>query len=40
MMSSGRKAEIIRALFAAYCANDREAVEDIPHRRFPFHQSL
>ena len=33
------KAEIIRALFAAYLLNDLKTIENL-HRRLPLHQSL
>ena len=34
------KADIIRAIFAAYMSNDRKAGRGFPRRRFPLHQPV
>ncbi len=39
-MSVSDKEKIIRALFAAYLSNDRDAVENFLSRRLPLHQPL
>ena len=38
-MAAANRADIIRAIFAAYLSNDRKAVE-ARSGRFPLHQSL
>ena len=39
-MSDRTRAEIVRGLFAAYLANDREAVEGALTAGFSFHQPV